>query len=108
MSIRLTRSFRWVALLEGASFLVLLGIAMPLKYMAGYPLAVRVAGAAHGVLFVAYVLLVAALFLVQRWPLSRVVQALALSLVPFGTFVLDRRLREESTAGGPSPSHPFV
>jgi integral membrane protein len=97
-SIKLTRWFRWVALFEGVSFLVLLGIAMPLKYIAGYPLAVRVVGSAHGVLFVAYVLLVAALFLVQRWSLPRVAQALVLSVVPFGTFALDRRLRAESVA----------
>jgi integral membrane protein len=100
-SIRLTRWFRWVALLEGVSFLLLLGIAMPLKYLAGYPLAVRVVGSAHGALFVAYVLLVMALYLVARWPLSRVAQALVLSVVPFGTFALDRRLREESRGAAP-------
>jgi integral membrane protein len=103
-SMKLTLGFRWVALFEGVSFLVLLGVAMPLKYMAGYPLAVRVVGTAHGMLFVAYVLLVAALFLVQRWSLSRVAQALVLSLVPFGTFALDRRLRAELSAGPPNPT----
>jgi len=101
---KLTRCFRWVALFEGVSFLLLLGVAMPLKYMAGYPIAVRLVGSAHGALFVTYVLLVAALFLVQRWPLSRVAQALVLSVVPFGTFALDRRLREESTPAAASSS----
>jgi integral membrane protein len=95
---KLTRWFRWVALLEGVSFLVLLGIAMPLKYLAGQPLAVRLVGSAHGALFVAYVVLVAALFFARRWPLSRAAQALALSVVPFGTFALDRRLRAELAA----------
>ena len=46
-------SFRVIAVLEGVSFLVLLGIAMPLKYYAALPSAVRVGGSLHGLLFVA-------------------------------------------------------
>ena len=49
------RQLRLVALLEGASFLVLLFVAMPLKYLAGMPLAVRIAGSIHGALFIAFV-----------------------------------------------------
>ena len=65
----LTR-FRTVAFLEGVSFLVLLGIAMPLKYFADLPLAVRVVGMAHGLLFVVYVVLVALLLARRTWTLS--------------------------------------
>ena len=54
------RRFRWVSLIEGVSYLVLVAIAMPLKYAAGMPGAVRVVGMAHGVLFVAFVLALAA------------------------------------------------
>jgi integral membrane protein len=94
----LLRRFRLIAWLEGVSFLLLLGIAMPLKYLAGLPLAVRVVGMAHGVLFVAYVVFVV-LFLVRRhWSLARAAEAFGLSLVPFGTFVLDRSLKEELAA----------
>ena len=86
---------RLVGLLEGVSFLLLLGIAMPLKYLAGMPLAVRVLGIVHGVLFVAFVLLVFEAMGSLRWSLKQVGLALLASLLPFGTLLLDRRLRQE-------------
>ena len=94
MSEPLVDRFRRVAFYEGVSFLVLLGIAMPLKYLAGLPLAVRVVGLAHGLLFIWYVILVAQLYLVRTWSVRRVAEALVASLVPFGTFVLERRLKQ--------------
>jgi integral membrane protein len=91
--------FRAVALLEGVSFLVLLFIAMPLKYFADMPLAVRVTGMAHGVLFIAYAALVALLFARGTFSFMRAAWAMLMSLVPFGTFLLDRQLaRDEQTA----------
>lgn len=86
---------RVVAFLEGVSFLVLLFVAMPLKYLAGQPEAVRQVGAAHGVLFVLYVLLVTQNALKSRWPLRKVLLALLASLVPLGTFWADKRLFRE-------------
>ena len=89
------RHLRLVALLEGSSFLVLLFIAMPLKYLADQPLAVRIVGSIHGLLFVIFM---AALFRagsVRRWPVRRSVHAFVSSIVPFGTFVFDRSLRHE-------------
>ena len=100
MSSQLLRRFRVVAFLEGVSFLVLLGIAMPLKYLAGIPIAVRVVGLIHGLLFVVYVVIAATLVLRRRWTVGRAVEALALGLVPFGTFVLDRSIRRELEAPG--------
>ena len=91
----LVRRFRWVALLEGVSFLALLGIAMPLKYAWGMPLAVRYVGLTHGILFILYVLCVAALVTQRGWSYGRAARALVLSVVPFGTFFLDRTLRQE-------------
>ncbi len=87
---------RIIGLLEGASFLILLFIAMPLKYMAGLPQMVRVVGSAHGLLFVIFVLAVLDVAVRLRWPLTRVIAALAASVVPFGPFVLDAHLRRES------------
>jgi integral membrane protein len=84
--------FRRVAFYEGVSFLVLLGIAMPLKYLGGFPLAVRVVGLAHGLLFLWYVFLVAGLYARRIWTMARVAEAAAASVIPFGTFLLDRRL----------------
>lgn len=87
--------FRLIAFLEGLSFLVLLGIAMPLKYLADMPMAVRYVGWAHGVLFIAYVMALVHVSIERRWsaPFSGV--AFLASLVPGGTFVLERRIRPE-------------
>lgn len=79
--------------MEGASFLVLLGIAMPLKYLAGYPQMVRVVGMIHGVLFLLFVAAVIQVSVSMRWPLRRVLAAFAASVLPFGPFVFDAHLR---------------
>jgi integral membrane protein len=83
-----------IAFMEGVSFLLLLLIAMPLKYLAGWPLGVKVVGMAHGVLFIAYIALVALAALSDRkgWPLLKIVLALIASLLPFGTFWAEYRL----------------
>jgi integral membrane protein len=86
---------RLVGALEGVSFLVLLGIAMPLKYLAGVPEAVRVVGMIHGLLFILFGALVVDTARTRSWPMSRVAGAFAASVVPFGTFALDRSLRRE-------------
>ncbi|MCC3151535.1 DUF3817 domain-containing protein [Hymenobacter sp. BT770] len=83
---------RLIAFLEGVSLLVLLGIAMPLKYLAGQPTAVRYVGMAHGLLFVLYVVLVIQVAMQQRWSFGKMALALLASVVPFGTFWADRRL----------------
>lgn len=83
--------FRIVAILEGISFLVLLGIAMPLKYFADMPLAVKYVGWAHGLLFISYIILAVPLFTRLKWPMERVYGVGVASLLPFGTFVLERR-----------------
>jgi integral membrane protein len=89
------RQLRLIALLEGTSFVLLLFIAMPLKYLAGLPLAVSIVGLAHGVLFLVFL---AALYRAgsrRRWPASRWMIAFVSSIVPFGTFIFDRSLRRE-------------
>ncbi len=86
---------RVIAFVEGVSYLVLLGVAMPLKYLAGMPAAVKAVGWAHGVLFVLYLLSVAEVYVKRRWTVSQAAWALAAAFVPFGTFVLDTRLRRE-------------
>lgn len=88
----LLKAFRATALLEGISYIVLLFIAMPLKYLLAMPLMVRYVGWAHGVLFVFYFALLAIVFFKQRWPLWKVVVSAIASLLPFGTFFLDAKL----------------
>lgn len=87
--------FRVIAFLEGLSFVLLLGIAMPLKYMADMPMAVRVVGMAHGVLFIAYLFSLGELLVGGHWNLKRAAIAFLASLLPFGTFVLELRIRRE-------------
>ncbi|GAB3935854.1 DUF3817 domain-containing protein [Larkinella terrae] len=87
--------FRLIGILEGISFLVLLGIAMPLKYLAGWPHAVKVVGWAHGVLFIAYLIALISVTFDRRWSIGRVIIAFVASLVPFGTFWLESRLKKE-------------
>lgn len=90
--------FRAVAFWEGLSFLVLLLLAMPLKYLLGLPQMVRAVGMAHGVLFIAYVYTLMMAALEHRWGFARVVVAFVASLVPGGTFWLDAQLRREERA----------
>lgn len=87
---------RVIGFLEGVSFLVLLGVAMPLKYFYGQPEAVRVVGMAHGVLFVAYVAAALQAWIEHDWSWKRAALVVAASLVPFGTFYADVKwMREE-------------
>jgi len=89
--------FRIVSFIEGLSFIILLGIAMPLKYYAGMPDAVRVVGMAHGVLFIAYCFLGLQATLVYGWSFGRALLLFVASLIPFGTFYADYRwLRPEA------------
>ena len=83
---------RAVSILEGASLLLLLGVAMPLKYLAHEPAAVRVVGLIHGVLFVAYVLLLIQNTIERRWSVGKFGLGLVLSVLPFGAFYAERRL----------------
>lgn len=85
------RIFRAVARAEGISFLVLLGIAMPLKYVWDYEGATLVAGWTHGLLFIAYVGCMVPLFVRERWPMSRAPLVFAAALLPFGTFALEKK-----------------
>ena len=89
---------RMVGLVEGISFLVLLGIAMPLKYLAGVPLAVKLVGWAHGVLFIAFCVALQQAHQRAGWSLGRTAVFFGAALVPFGPFVIDRTLRQELAA----------
>lgn len=83
--------FKAVALAEGVSFLLLLGVAMPLKYVWDMPLFVKYVGWAHGLLFIAYFVLAVPLFTKLKWPIERIYGLILASLLPFGTFVMERK-----------------
>lgn len=90
--------FRVVSLLEGLSYLVLFGIAMPLKYAGGNTVVVPRVGMIHGVLFIAFCMTLFAVATNRDWPWRRSASAMTAALLPFGAFWLERRLRREDDA----------
>lgn len=82
---------RVTGFLEGLSYLILLGIAMPLKYLMDMPQAVRVVGMAHGVLFIIFIWLTVYCKFKYRWTIGRMLWLWAASIVPFGTFYVDAK-----------------
>ncbi len=81
---------------EAISFLVLLGIAMPLKYLADMPMAVRIVGMAHGLLFIAFCALLFRALAVGSLSVARGGLAFVAAFFPFGPFVIDRYLQAEA------------
>ena len=83
--------FKWISILEGLSFLILLFIAMPLKYIYEMPQMVQQVGMAHGVLFIAYVLGGILLYKPMNWSLKQIAVILGCSVLPFGPFYVERK-----------------
>ena len=92
MNLNSIYSLRLLGNVEGISYLLLLGIAMPMKYFLGFPMAVKIVGMAHGVLFIAYCLLLALQMRANKWNLLFGIYLFVATLIPFGTFVTDRKL----------------
>ena len=80
--------------LEGTSFLLLLGIAMPLKYMLDIPEAVKYVGMAHGTLFIAYILMLLVATSKIKMPLWAMPVGVLGSFLPFGPFIFDHLLKK--------------
>jgi integral membrane protein len=89
------RFLRWAGITEGISYLLLLFVAMPMKYALDMPLAVRIVGSVHGFLFLLFLGALIGATLSRRWSMSWAIQLFMASLVPFGFLLVDRRLREE-------------
>lgn len=83
---------RLIALMEGVSFLVILFITMPLKYIYGMPEPNYFFGSLHGLLFILYVGMVAREALSRKWSFRKTGLALLASIIPFGTFWADKKL----------------
>jgi integral membrane protein len=86
---------RSVGIFEAISFLLLLGVAMPLKYAFGQPEMVRIVGMAHGVLWMLYVGLAALGQLDYKWPLKTTALLLIASVLPFGPILADVKLLKQ-------------
>ena len=87
--------FRTIAIIEGISFLVLLFIAMPLKYFAGIPEVVTWVGWGHGILFVLYMIAGLDVRRALNWGMKKVIPAVLAAFIPFGPFLLDKKLLRE-------------
>jgi integral membrane protein len=92
---------RLLAYLEGTSFLVLMGIGMPLKYMYEMPTPNYVIGMAHGILFIAYCIWVMIVRAEKKWNFKKTFLALLASLLPFGTFVADAKIFKKEVVAIP-------
>ncbi|WP_036602097.1 DUF3817 domain-containing protein [Olivibacter sitiensis] len=88
--------FGIIALLEGISFILLVFVAMPLKYFADLPIYVRIVGSAHGALFVAYVIMLFYCHSEYKWSLKRSALLFLASLIPFAPFYVERKLKREA------------
>lgn len=84
--------------LEGTSFLLLLGIAMPLKYLMGIPEGVKYIGMAHGVLFIAYIAILIGSTIKIKMPLWAIPAGVIGSFLPFGPFIFDYLLKKRLTS----------
>lgn len=83
--------FRVVAFLEGVSYILLLFIATPIKYLADDPQYVKLLGMPHGLLFIVYIILAFMIRPDYKWNTRQFVVVLIASLIPFGTFYVDRK-----------------
>jgi integral membrane protein len=83
--------FRITALLEGLSYILLLGIATPIKYFANDPQYVKLLGMPHGLLFISYIILAVMLKNERKWNNKQFSSILIASIIPFGTFYIDTK-----------------
>lgn len=90
--------FRKVAFAEGISFIVLLFVAMPLKYLAHIPIAVTICGGLHGILFVAFIILAREVKSEYKKDFRWLGMAFLASIIPFGTFVADKEWKKQEAA----------
>lgn len=87
--------YRKVAVIEGISYLILLCIAMPLKYFFNIPEAVKYFGWIHGILFLVFLVVLILAFIKYRWSWMRLALYLIASVLPVVPFILDKKLAKE-------------
>jgi integral membrane protein len=85
------KTFRYTAIIEGISYLMLFAISMPLKYLAELGQPNKYIGYAHGFLFILYLVLAVVLTMERKWGMKRFIVLFVASLLPFGTFYIDKK-----------------
>jgi integral membrane protein len=96
MDYKLLKRFCMIATLEGISYLLLLGVAMPLKYFWDKPEFVKYTGWAHGVLFVAYAAMLIMCWAKYKWSFGKAALIFLASLLPVAPFIVERKLMKEA------------
>lgn len=84
-------TFRIVSFLEGVSYLLLLFVAVPIKYFQGDVSYVKMLGMPHGILFMSYIVLAVMLQKTMKWSLKSIGIVVLASVIPFGTFYVDKK-----------------
>lgn len=97
MNTTLTR-LRWASLAEGATLLLLVGLAVPLKRLAGFPEAVSVLGPVHGGAFLLYVAMVLNAWQKGLWSPAETLKLLLAAVIPFGVFLVAGLFRRKQAA----------
>ena len=88
--------FRLIAFIEGISYILLLFIAVPIKYLIGNPEYVKLLGMPHGILFIMYIICSFIINFELKWSIKDLSIILSASLVPFGTFYVDKKYLKPS------------
>lgn len=89
----IVKTFRHINTLEGYSYIILLFIAMPLKYLLGFAIAVKIVGMLHGILFIALLILLVLASEKANWGFKKNVIFFIASLVPFATFATSKQIK---------------
>ncbi|MGM0518287.1 MAG: DUF3817 domain-containing protein [Campylobacterota bacterium] len=87
--------FRIISLLEGLSYLILVFIAMPIKYIGENPYPVKIVGMGHGVLFILFCIFLFEAFKRCNWSLKLSTKYFIYSLIPFGFILIDKSLKQQ-------------
>lgn len=88
--------FRIIAILEGLSYVLLLFIATPIKYFTQNEILVKLLGMPHGILFIAYIVMAFLIKNKNQWINKHFIWVLLASLIPFGTFVVERKITKKT------------
>ena len=88
------QTLRVVGFLEGISFLLLLFVAMPMKYIFDNPILVKYVGMGHGVLFILFLIVLFVVCEKHKWSLKMFILGLIASILPFGPVVFDAKIKK--------------
>lgn len=95
--------YRLIGFLEGISYILLLGIAVPYKYLGGNDIGVKLLGMPHGLLFIAYIGYSIHFYDRLNWKTSTLIYAVLASLLPFGTLIFDSKILKQIKNDVPKP-----